>query len=195
MQLNDGTVLNSPEEIYLGATIYFQNFLVDNSNVEHADLFHMLESVVSEEENSALCHPQSMEEVKDTIFSILRYSAQGPDGFGSKFCMVCWKVIKEDVLEVVQDFFKGSLLPRFYTSFYIVLIPGVKNPKSFDKFRPISLCSVATPVAYKICSKLLVKRMIQLLSLMISPKQGTFIPSRSIFENITLVQEMVQSLN
>lgn len=129
-------MLNSPEEIYLGATIYFQNFLVDNSNFEHADLFHMLESVVSEEENSALCHPRSMEEVKDTIFSILRYNAQRSDGFGSKFYMVGWKVIKEDVLEVVQDFFKGSLLPRFYTSFYIVLIPRVKDPKIFDKFRP-----------------------------------------------------------
>lgn len=33
------------------------------------------------------------------------------------------------------------------------------------------------------------------LNRIISPKQGAFLPSRSIFENITMTQEMVHSIN
>lgn len=50
-RLSDGIVLNSLEKIYLGATRYFQNYLVDNSNVECAYLSQLLQSFVSDEEN------------------------------------------------------------------------------------------------------------------------------------------------
>ncbi|KAF5447260.1 hypothetical protein F2P56_032827, partial [Juglans regia] len=53
-----------------------------------------------------------------------------------------WHIVSRDVIEAVVDFFSGGFLPRFYTASYLVLIPKVENPSSFDKFRPISLCSV-----------------------------------------------------
>lgn len=89
------------------------------------------------------------------------------------------------------ELFSRSPLPRFYTSSYIVIIPKVKDPKIFDKFRLISLCLVA----YKSCSKLLVKRMTSILHLMVSPEQGTLILKLSIFKNNTLAQDLVQLLN
>lgn len=49
-------------------------------------------------------------------------------------------------------FFQVTPLLRFYSASYIVLIPKVQDPKSFDKFRPISVCNVA----YKILSKIIV---------------------------------------
>lgn len=164
IKLSDGTVLNSPKEIHHGVTRYFQNFFTNNSNIELAYFTHILESVISAEVNLTLCQSPSMEEVKDKIFSIPKYSAQGLDGFGFELYTVCWEVIKRDVLEAVQDFFKGSPLSKFNISSYIVLILKVKDSISFDKFRPICLCSVA----YKICSKFLVKRMTRLLPSMIS---------------------------
>ncbi|XP_022867657.1 uncharacterized protein LOC111387334 [Olea europaea var. sylvestris] len=63
---------------------------------------------------------------------------------------------EKDMMKAACDFLGGSPLPRFYSSSYIVLIPKVENPQGFDKFQPISLCSVA----YKIFSKILVKRMV-----------------------------------
>ncbi|XP_022865986.1 uncharacterized protein LOC111385804 [Olea europaea var. sylvestris] len=94
-------------------------------------------------------------------------------------------------MEAACDFLGGSPLPRFYSSSYRVLIPKVENPQGFDKFRSISLCSVA----YKIFSKILVKRMASLLPKVISHEQGAFVTGRSTFDNITLTQEMVYSLN
>jgi hypothetical protein len=67
----------------------------------------------------------------------------------------------------------------------------VPDPCSFDKFRPISLCSVV----YKICSKLIVNRLSAVLCRLVSEEQGAFLPGRSIFENISLTQELVQDIN
>ena len=65
------------------------------------------------------------------------------------------------------------------------------NPSSFDKFHFISLCFVA----YKFFSKIIVIRLIGIVEKLVSHEQGAFIPGRSIFENITLAQEMVHSLH
>lgn len=94
-------------------------------------------------------------------------------------------------MAAIEEFFRYGKWPRFYSSSYVVLIPKMDSPTGFDKFRPISLCSVF----YKICSKVIVNQLASLLPKMISLEQGAFIPSRSIFENISLTQEMTHSIN
>ncbi|XP_040996793.1 uncharacterized protein LOC121242840 [Juglans microcarpa x Juglans regia] len=64
----------------------------------------------------------------------------------------------------------------------------VDKPNGFDKFRPISLCSVF----YKICSKIIMGCLTNLPSKLISQEQGAFIPGHSIFDNISLTQEMAR---
>ncbi|XP_042954601.1 uncharacterized protein LOC122291014 [Carya illinoinensis] len=160
-------------------------------NVHPADLSALVDPVISAEENTLLCASPAENEVKAAVFSIPKHSFPGPDGFGSSFYMFCWEIVKEDVIEAARDFFSGASLLRFYSSSYIVLIPKVPDPKSFDTFRPISLCFVA----YKKFLKILVNRLTSLLPKIILQEQRVFISGRSIFENITLVQEMVQSLH
>ncbi|KAF5444955.1 hypothetical protein F2P56_034046, partial [Juglans regia] len=65
-----------------------------------------------------------------------------PDGFGSDFYKSCWDIVEADVVAAIQEFFLGTLMPRFYSASYIVLIPKMQKPTSFDKFRSISLYSV-----------------------------------------------------
>lgn len=105
--------------------------------------------------------------------------------------MTYWDIVKEDVVEEARYFFSGSILPRFYSSSFIVLILKVLDLSSFDKFRPISFCSVA----YKIFSKIIVSQLTRVIHKLVFHEQGTFVPKRIIFENISLAQEMVQSLN
>lgn len=82
-------------------------------------------------------------------------------------------------------------MSRFYTSSYVLIIPKIDIPTGFDKFGPISLCTVF----YKIYLKVIVNWLTTLLLKMISPEQGIFIPGRSIIENINLTQEMVCSIH
>ncbi|KAL2227711.1 UNVERIFIED_CONTAM: hypothetical protein Sindi_2129800 [Sesamum indicum] len=62
---------------------------------------------------------------------------------------------------------------------------------SVNDFRPISCCNVL----YKIIAKLLVQRLSVLLDKIISPCQTTFIPGRSIGDNIMLAQELFSGYN
>jgi hypothetical protein len=54
-------------------------------------------------------------------------------------------------------------------------------------FKPIASCNVL----YKCITKILSCRMLHVLDLVVSRTQSAFIPSRSIFENILLAQELV----
>ncbi|XP_042964794.1 uncharacterized protein LOC122299025 [Carya illinoinensis] len=118
---------------------------------------------------------------------VVGYSSPGPDGFKLVFYKACWDIVGTDVVDGV----KGGKILREFTASFFVLIPKVDNPKSFDKFRPISMCSVF----YKICTKILVSRLSSLLPQLISKEQGAFILGRSIFENVSLTQEMIQNIN
>ncbi|XP_022853059.1 uncharacterized protein LOC111374593 [Olea europaea var. sylvestris] len=169
-------------QIHAEAVKYLQIVLTSEESKIVPDLSHIIESTFFEEEGQMLCALPVEEEVRTTTHSIPMDSAPGPDGYGLAFFIKCWDIIKGDLVEATKELFERRVLPRFYTSSYIVLIPKVENPSSFDKFRPISLCSVV----YKIFSKILVQRMSVILSKIISQEKGAFIPSRSIFENITL---------
>lgn len=100
------------------------------------------------EEGESIAQAPSQMELKHAINSILNSSSLSPDRFGSDFYVTCWGIMKEDLLEAVKEFFRGGALSRFYTSSFIVLILKVKELLSFNKCRPISLCSVV----YKILS-------------------------------------------
>lgn len=93
-------------------------------------------------------------------------------------------------MEAAKDFFNGVTLSKFFSSF-IILILRVKEPNGFDKLRPISLCSIA----YNFFFKIIVGRLTQCLNRIISQERGAFLPDRSIFENITLAQKKVYSIN
>ncbi|XP_042964656.1 uncharacterized protein LOC122298876 [Carya illinoinensis] len=90
--------------------------------------------------------------------------------------------VKEAMFSIYVDSSPGP--DGFGSGFY-------KRPTGFDKFRPISLCSVV----YKVFSKILVRRLSPILNRIISSEQGAFLPGRSIFENISLAQEMIHMIN
>ncbi|KAK3188489.1 hypothetical protein Dsin_028050 [Dipteronia sinensis] len=166
-------------------------WLLKSSGVDPCDLSELIKSQISNVDNNFLCLELTEEEVKRAVLSIPKDSIPGPDGFGSEFYMSCWDIVKEDIMDAAKDFFRGTPLSRFYSSSFIVLIPKVDNPSSFDKFRSISLCSVA----YKFFSKIIVFRLSDVVQKLVSHEQGAFIPGRSIFENIMFAQETVHSLH
>ena len=59
-----------------------------------------------------------------------------------------------------------------------------------DKLRPISLCNSF----YKLISKVLTTRLLNILPLIISPQQTGFVPGRQILDSIVSVHEVIQSL-
>ena len=74
-------------------------------------------------------------------------------------------------------------------SAFLALIPKERKAKSFDRFRPISLCNIG----YKIITKSMASRLKTILPYLIPENQGGFVKGRKIGDNVILVQEAIHS--
>ncbi|PKU78111.1 hypothetical protein MA16_Dca013177 [Dendrobium catenatum] len=77
-------------------------------------------------------------------------SAAGADGYTTKFFVKAWNIVKVDVLAAVNDFFKGTPYPKFFSFIILVLIPKKDVTNKWMDFRHISLCSFFNKLVSKI---------------------------------------------
>ena len=127
------------------------------------------------------------EEIKQVIFSIGDDKAPGSDGFSALFFKRAWKVIGNDVLLAIHNFFYTGRLAKEINHTLLCLIPKVPNATRVSDFRPISCCSVI----YKTISKVISERMKPYLNQLVGPAQSAFIPGRRISDNIMMAHELV----
>lgn len=130
------------------------------------------ERVIDDVTNGSLCDVPSEAEIKSVVFTLNKDASAGTDGFTALFYQFAWGIIKDDFVDAVIDYFKGSLIPKGFSHTSIALIPKVDLVDSWPKFRPISLCSCFD----KVISKLLNDRLTPLLPGLISKNQSGFLP-------------------
>ncbi|KAL0281750.1 UNVERIFIED_CONTAM: hypothetical protein Sradi_7290800 [Sesamum radiatum] len=150
-----------------------------------------LKYTLSPVEAEALILPISSGEIKEVFFDISEDSAPGPDGFTSSFFKAAWPEIGEDICAAVKEFFLSGRLLKQINATVLVLIPKVQTPTRVSEFRPIACCNVL----YKAISKILVRRMQQVLHSLVDFSQNAFVPGRSIADNILLAQELLSGYN
>jgi len=90
---------------------------------------------------------------------------------------------------MIKGFMAKAKIGGGTNSTYLALIPKDSNPKTFSRFRPISLCNAS----YKILAKLLANRIKPLLKRVISSSQSGFVEGRHILDNVIQVQETIHS--
>ncbi|KAL2226615.1 UNVERIFIED_CONTAM: hypothetical protein Sindi_2020200, partial [Sesamum indicum] len=187
--INDenGTTHTNQGEVAHEFVSYYQNLLGGTRRRLRPRARHC----ITDEEASHLLLPLSPDDVKQAVFDIAEDKAPGPDGYSLGFFKAAWPVVGEEVTRAVLDFFSTGKLLKHINSTILALIPKVHTPMSVNDFRLISCCNVL----YKIIAKLLVQRLSVLLDKIISPYQTTFIPGRSIGDNIMLAQELFSGYN
>eukprot|EP00253_Pinus_taeda_P018186 PITA_18186 len=186
----EGRELKDQEEIKNAAFNHFKALLLADSQQNDPDAFlSAIERKITEEHNNKLEQDPTVEEIREATFSMQQDKAPGPDGFAVAFYRQHWETIKKDFVRMVKNAFRNHKLGDNTNSSHIALIPKEANPKSFDRFRPISLCNVS----YKIITKIIANKLKKLLPLLISENQGGFVPKRQSIDNVILIQEAIHS--
>ena len=130
-----------------------------------------------------------MEELKDALASFADNKSPGEDGFTKEFYQTFFDLIGKDLLNSYNDSFQKGSLSISQKRGTITLIPkGETNLTDLKNWRPISLLNVD----YKLLSKVLAKRMEQLLPKLIHTDQTGFISGRYIGQNIRLLSDIME---
>jgi hypothetical protein len=94
------------------------------------------------------------------------------------------------VTKEVMWVLKGDWIPAGWNDTMIALIPKLEKPEKVTGLRPIGLCNVI----YKVVSKVLTRRLRDVLPKIITPNQSVVVPKRLISDNIIVTYELTHFL-
>lgn len=126
-------------------------------------------------------------EIKEALFSMGSSKAPGPDGYNPGFFKKMWPILKDPIIQLVQNIFTTGSVPTLLNETLITLIPKVPNPETLSQFRPISLCNTL----YKLIPKIVVNRLKPYLDDLISPNQCSFVAGRQGIDNVIITKEIL----
>lgn len=181
---NSGTILHSHLNVANVAVQHFKNQLGTEFNLDMPQDLRL--PIVTSAMGDILTAPVTEDLIWQTVQTMKRSKALGPDGFPVEFFMSTWNIVGKDFCSAIQHFFLTGIIPRGFNSTYIALILKIKTPACMNDFRPISLCTIV----YKCISKILSSRLKLIMSSLVNKAQSAFIPGRSISDNILLAQEL-----
>lgn len=134
IKTESGQTINDPKLIIKEGIFFFQKLW--NSEISFSSNDYLsIQPCISDHDNSCLISIPSKEEIKRVVWAMPNCKSPGPDGFGPSFYKSSWDIIKEDLIANVQNFFRRGKLPTNWNQ------TKKATPKSFSKYRPISICN------------------------------------------------------
>ncbi|XP_026416712.1 uncharacterized protein LOC113312175 [Papaver somniferum] len=154
------------------------------------NIFNDIPIVVNEDENSLLEAIPKADEIREAVFELNPDSAPGPDGFAGWSYREVWEIIGKDFINAIQFWWSRRFIPNGLNANFLLLLPKVKNVKRANQFRPIGLMNFS----FKVITKIITKRLTEIIKKVVSPQQGAFIKGRNIQEKIALASELVNDM-
>ncbi|CAE6196409.1 unnamed protein product [Arabidopsis arenosa] len=192
---DDGERIENSDQIKNMLLSYYKNLLgTENSGVTPPsveDIKNLLPFRCDSSLASQLLKVPSMEEIRDTVSTMPRRKAPGPDGFPVEFLWESWEQVGKETVEAVQEFFMNGYLPRIFNATAITLIPKVQGADTLTQFRPVSCCTTV----YKIIARLLKNKLKLFISDAVQGSQVGFVQGRHLCENVLLASELVSDFH
>ena len=192
---DDGERIQNVEQIKEMLVSYYQNLLgSENERVSPMSILEIQDLVTfrcSSGLATQLLKVPTVEEIRDTVASMPKNKASGPDGFSVDFFWEAWDVVGQDLIEAVQGFFLSGSLPRNFNTTALALIPKVPGADKMIQFRPVSCCTTV----YKIIARLIKNKLKLFISDAVQGNQVGFVQGRLLCENVLLASELVTNFH
>lgn len=185
--------MESQKDLESNLTDFFKNLLEEpdiQRREAHEHILGNIPALITVEQNQLFLKSIDMNELERTIKQMVVDKALGPDGFTKKNLHACWDMIKDEVLEIMEDSWRTCNILKDFNSTFLSLIPKESGVDELGKFKPISLCNVI----YKIIINIILNRLKALLPMFISQEKAGFVEGIQILDGILLVHEMIHSL-
>ncbi|XP_021734033.1 uncharacterized protein LOC110700738 [Chenopodium quinoa] len=135
--------------------------------------------------------PPTQDKLNLFFFRWTPLNPQAPDGIQPIILQHHWSSLSSSITSFIFDCFSKGSIPAAINDSYISLILKCDYPISMTDFRPIGLCNSI----YKLITKCISNRLKPIMDDLISPFQSSFIPNRSIEENIIIIKEVTHHFN
>lgn len=113
--------------------------------------------------------------------------ATGPDKIPIEFYQSCWGIVKNDIVQLFDDFFNHKVDIARINYGLITLLPEIKEASKIQQFRPICLLNCL----YKLVTKTLTIRLELVADKLIHNTQTAFMKNRNIMSGIMCMHEIV----
>ncbi|XP_039031943.1 uncharacterized protein LOC120166816 [Hibiscus syriacus] len=190
LKQKDNSWCTNETELALLARDFFQKLFSSSTNGHHSWNIRGCFPKLEAGELEKLIEPVTNEEIKKAFFGMGPLKAPGIDGEHAAFYQKKWSVVGESVCACIQKNFAQGSIPADWNQTLSVLIPKITTRKLITQFQPISLCTVI----YKAIIKIIANRLKHLMPMWISENQTSFVPWRSITDNIIITQDVIHSL-
>jgi len=110
---------------------------------------------VTNETNTSLEQPITMNELWIAIAKGKQHKAAGHDGIGLEFYKGAWEIIKTELLQIVNRMRSEGMKMERQLQVLIVCIPKHPHPTGFDDYRPLTLMNTD----YKIMTRVIATRL------------------------------------
>ncbi|CAM2116049.1 unnamed protein product [Caretta caretta] len=112
----------------------------------------------------------------------------GMDGLTVEFYRAFWDILGPDLVTVWAESLQSGVLPLSCRRAMLALLPKKRDLRNLRNWRPVSLLSTD----YKIVAKAISLRLGSVMADMIHPDQTYTVLGRSIFDNLFLVQDLLE---
>ncbi|CAA0829117.1 DNAse I-like superfamily protein, partial [Striga hermonthica] len=185
----DGTLTGSMEDVSKEFIRYYEGLLGTGVQTEDIDP-QILSSgpTLSPNHRSTLMAPVTDEDIKSTLRGIEGDKSPGLDGYTSTFFLKSWDVVGNDLVAAIKEFFRSGSILKQWNHTGITLVPKSSHSSRVTDFRPIACCNTV----HKICSKILARRISEVLDAIVDEAQAAFVKGRNMTDNIYLMQQLLR---
>ena len=150
-------------------------------------LLSRLELTLSLEESEVCEGLLTLDECGRAVHGMSHGKTPGSDGFPMEFYVLFWEILGPDLVKVLNFAFSHGRLSTSQRRGIIILLYKKGDRLETKNWRPISLLNVD----YKIATRVLAGRLLQVIGSVVSPDQTCGVPGRTISENIALLRDII----